>query len=222
MIPGGYGDPEQIAVMLRADATIDLGTDVDSRIDALNVAISLTIDEQTGRTFGDAGTATSELVWIGPYDTSVLNRPATAITSITYGGTVAGSSMTGGTTVLAADLIDVIRDVKGRIYAIRAANGFSYWWWYDSPSLYQTYTRTPVLVTATYDDTADDPDALDGVPEDIRYIVNYMVCERLKVEKAGPGGLIGPTGDIVPVRDVFNDPLVKRVLDKYTYRAVVV
>lgn len=209
MIAGGYGDNAQVKAMLRADEGIPFGSDIDGRIDALNKAISLAVDEQTGRTFGVAATATSELHWIGPYDTIVLHRPATAITSITYGGTISGSTMTGGTEIAAADLIDVIRDHKGRIYAIRAATG-GVWSWYDSPSLYQTYTRTPVVVTATYDD------ATDGVPDDIRYAVNYMVLERFKLEKAGPAGFTGPDGSTVPVRDVFNDPLVRRTLAKYT------
>jgi hypothetical protein len=39
--------------------------------------------------------------------------------------------------------------------------------------------------------------------------------ERLKVEKSSTSLGIGPAGEIVPVRDVFNDPLVKRIIDKY-------
>src|SRR5690242_3685797 len=207
MIPGGYGQPAQVRAMLRAHESIVTQPDVDSRIDALNLEVSLMVDYETGRTFGVAAGETSELHWLGPYDTLVLNRPATAITKITYGGTVEGSTMIGGTDILAADLVDVIRDPQGRIFAVRAATG-GVWSWYDSPSLYQTYTRTPVVVTATFDTFGydADPDNTNHVPADIQYVVNYMIVERLKVEKAGPSGAIGPTGDIIPVRDVFDDP----------------
>lgn len=214
MIPGGYGDPVQIKAMLRAHESIPAGADIDSRIDALNAAISLIVDEHTGRTFGEAAAESTELHWLGPYDVLVLNRPATAITKITYGGTVSGTTMTGGTDILAADLVDLIRDAKGRIYAVRAVGG-GIWSWYDSPSLYQTYTRTPVAVTATFDTFGYDADPDNHVPADIQYVVNYMIVERLKVEKAGSSGAIGPTGDIIPIRDVFRDPLVERVLNKY-------
>jgi len=212
-----YGDSDQIKTMLRADESIPFGADIDSRIDALNSAISLAIDEDTGRVFGTAATVTDELHWIGPYSTIVLNRPATAVTSITYGGTLSGSTMTGGTTVLAADLANLITTSDGLIYAVSPVTG-GIWSWYDYPSSYQTATLTPVVVTATYDD------ATDPVPADIVYIANYMIAERLKVEKAGPAGFTGPAGDIVPVRDVFSDPLVKRVLRKYRVvnRALVV
>jgi hypothetical protein len=56
------------------------------------------------------------------------------------------------------------------------------------------------------------------VPDDIRYAVNYMILERFKLEKAGPAGFTGLDGSTVPVRDVFNDPLVKRTLAKYTQK----
>ncbi len=214
MIPGGYGDADHILAMLRAHESIVASADVTSRVAALNVAISLILDEKTGRTFGDAAAESSELHWVGPYDTIVLNRPATAITKITYGGTVSGTTMTGGTDILAADLVDVIRDPKGRIYAIRSASA-GVWSWYSSPSIYQTYTRTPVLVTATYDTFGYDADTTNNVPEDIQYIVDYMIVERLKVEKAGSSGAIGPTGDILPIRDVFDDPVVEAVITKY-------
>jgi len=208
VIDGGYGSIEQVQVMLRADESIPPAADLDSRIDALNRAISLVIDRETGRTFGEAGTAVAELYWIGPYDTLVLNRPVTAITKITYGGTVSGSTMTGGTDILAANLVNLIRDQYGRIYAIAATGNFA-WAWNYGWNPYAAETRSPVLVTATIDDTTD------PVPDDITYITNYMIAERIKVEKAGPAGFTGPAGDLVPIRDVFNDPLVKRVLKKY-------
>lgn len=219
-----YGDAAQVKVMLRADESIPFGADIDSRIEALNLAISAAVDEETGRTFGVAGADTTEIHWVGPYDTIILNRPATAITKITYGGTVSGSIMTGGTDILATDLVITIMDHKGRITAIRPGNmGAGYIWsWYDTPQPFAVYTRTPVAVTATYDVYGYDAGTVSHVPADITYIVTYMISERLKLEKAGPAGFTGPAGDIVPVRDVFSDPLVKRVLTKYRVKELVV
>ena len=221
MIDGGYGNGDQVKVMLRADESIPFGADIDSRIEALNLAISLTVDDVTGRTFGVAGAASTEIHWLGPYDTLVLNRPATAITKVTYGGTVSGSTMTGGTDVLATNLVDVLRDAKGRIYAIRSSGG-GIWSWYDIPQPFAIYAKTPVAVTATFDTSGYDADTDTNVPADITYVVNYMISERLKLEKAGPAGFTGPAGDVVPVRDVFSDPLVKRVIDKYRVKELVV
>ena len=216
-----YGDADQVKVMLRADESIPFGADIDSRIEALNPTISATVDDATGRTFGVAGAATTELHWVGPYDQIILNRPATAITKITYGGTVSGSTMTGGTDILAADLVTTMRDAQGRIYAIRAATG-GVWSWYDTAQPFAIYARTPVAVTATYDTFGYDASTVSDVPADITYIVNYMISERIKLEKAGPAGFTGPAGDVVPVRDVFGDPLVRRVIDKYRVKELVV
>src|SRR6188768_352684 len=114
-----YGDLALVRKMLRPIDTASLGTDVDARLAAIREAVSLDLEYKLGRTFGVTAVDESVVHWIGPYDTLVLNRPARSITSIQYGGTFSGSSMTGGTTVLGSDLYNAITDpYTGYIYAI--------------------------------------------------------------------------------------------------------
>lgn len=203
-----YGDTDTVKAMLRPDEMTSYGSDIDAGLTAIQAAVTLAIDDATGRTFGVPAAETSELYWTdGQVGTLILTRPATAITSITYGGTVSGTTMTGGTTVLASELVYPIRDRSGRVYALRAATGG----WYGGP----------VVVTATFDDGTYDPDTADHVPDDITYVANYLIGETFKKEQASPAGYLGPEG-VVPIRDVWSDPLVKRVLSKYRGSALVV
>jgi hypothetical protein len=210
-VAGPYGDPALIRKMIRAVPSMETDEDVDARIAALNSAVSSALEEACERTWGTPVADTTEIVWVGPGDTIVLPRPARTITSITYGGTVTGATMTGGTVVDDSELYYPIVDRNGLVYAIRS-NTASVWWWnwaYLTPSAY--YPQTPVAITGDF--TSSDNDTT--VPEDITYIASYMVVERLKVEKSSTSFGIGPAGEIVPVRDVFNDPLVKKIIDKY-------
>src|SRR5688572_30216505 len=98
------GDLALVRQMLRPDVGFDMGTDIDARLNAIREAITPLIEEACGRTFGDVdpllpAVDTAELHWVGPHRTILLNRPARSITSVTYGGTVSGTTMTGGTTV---------------------------------------------------------------------------------------------------------------------------
>lgn len=209
-----YGDPAHVLKLIRATEGSDPGADVLDRIDMLNAAISAALEEECERTWGVPTANTTHIVWVGPADTIVLPEPARSITSVTYGGTLTGSTMTGGTTVLATDLYYPIVDRNGLILAIRGT-GSNVWWWnwelVNSPS-----GTIPVLVTGDFVSSDDDA----TVPDDITYIVTYMIAERLKVEKASPFGAIGPDGTVAPLRDVFGDPLVRRIVDKYKHQSV--
>jgi hypothetical protein len=210
-VAGPYGDPALIRKMIRAVPSMETDEDVDARIAALNSAVSSALEEACERTWGTPVADTTEIVWVGAGDTIVLPRPARTITSITYGGTVTGATMTGGTVVDDSELYYPIVDRNGLVYAIRS-NTASVWWWnwaYLTPSDY--YPQTPVAITGDF--TSSDNDA--NVPDDITYIASYMVVEFLKAEKASAFGAIGPTGDVAPLRDPFEAPLVKRTVEKY-------
>lgn len=204
-----YGDIALIRKMIRATPGMESDADVNDRIDALNKAVSLALEDACERTWGTPVADTSDIVWVGPADTIVLSRPARAITSITYGGTLVGATMTGGTTITASSLYYPIVDRNGLIYAIRS-NASTVWWW-NWALVTGPYQTVPVVITGDF--VSSDNDAT--VPDDIVYAASYMVVERLKVEKSSTAFGIGPAGEIVPVRDVFGDPLVKRTIDKY-------
>lgn len=211
-----YGDLAIVKKILRSTDTHDLGSDVEDRFVTLNAAVSSALEEACERTWGAPVADTSELHWAGPYDRIVLKTPARSITSITYGGTLVGTTMTGGTVVLATSLYYPIVDRNGLIYAI--SNSVSdLWAWVSAwATTVNGALRTPVVVTGDF--VSSDNDAI--VPDDVKYIVSYMICERLKVEKASSFGAIGPDGTVAPIRDVFADPLVKRVIRKYAREKV--
>lgn len=206
-----YGDLDHCAKMLRATETWDLGDDITARLEVIQAAVSLQLEDACGRTWGEPASDTSVLHWVGPFDTIVLNRPARSITSITTGGTVSGSTMTGGTETLAADLVNRFTSADGLIYAI--SNSVSDPW--PSHVSYYGYTsRTPVLVTGDFADSDDD----DEVPADVSYAANFLITELFKQENASPAGFTGPDGSVVPVRNPWKAETVTRVLDKYSLR----
>lgn len=205
-----YGDVAMVKKMLRPDELSLFGTDLDDRLSAIQQAISLDLEERTGRVFGVTALDVSDLHWIGPYDVLVLNRPARSVTSITYGGTLTGSTMTGGTTV--SDLYNVIRDPQtGFIYAIGSNTG-SIWSWYADPPYDLTQSLTPVVVTADFIDTDDDT----VVPADVTYAANVLILKTYQIENASPAGFTGADGTVAPITDPWKHPSVKAVLNKYT------
>jgi hypothetical protein len=205
-----YGDIDTVTKMLRPDEYSTYQDDITDRLTSIQAAISLDLEYKLGRTFGVVAADTSELHWVGPYDTLVLNKPARSVTSITYGGTLSGSTMTGGTTTLAADLYNVITDpYTGYIYAIANAAG-GMWDWY-APSYLTGGARTPVVVTADYVETDNDTD----VPADITYAANILILKMFQIEMASPAGFYGIDGATVPITDPWKHPSVKAVLDKY-------
>jgi len=210
------GDLTAAKKMLRAAQEWDLGADIDDRLTLIQGAVTAALEETCGRTWGSPVTDTSRLMWAGPGGPLLLDRPARSVTSIRTGGTVSGSTMTGGTTTLATDLVDLITTDDGLVYAI-GTTGFqlgSGWW----GTTYRTDTYRhgvgfPVVVTGDFADTDDDT----AIPADVAYAATFLIVERLKVENASPAGFLGPEG-VVPLRDAWKDPMVKGVIERYSLR----
>ena len=210
------GDLTAAKKMLRAAQEWDMGADIDARLLLIQGAVTAALEERCGRTWGSPVTDTSRLMWAGAGGPLLLDRPARSITSIRAGGTVSGSTMTGGTVTPATDLLNLIVDDEGLVYAI-GTTGFqlgSGWW----GTTYQTDTYRhgvgfPVLVTGDFADTDDDI----VIPADVQYAATFLIVERLKVENASPAGFLGPEG-VVPMRDAWKDPMVKGVIERYSLR----
>lgn len=205
-----YGDVDQCKIMLRATEGAELGDDITARLTAIQAAISLQLEEECGRTWGEPVSDTSRLMWAtAGSGILVLDVPARSITSIRTGGDLAGSTMTGGDVTLAADLSNRFMSHQGLIYGITAAsNG---WWPY-----WQTTSRGryPVLVTGDFADTDNDAD----VPADVTYAANVLIVDHFKMETASPAGFTGPDGATVPIRNPWHHPAVKGVIEKYSLR----
>jgi hypothetical protein len=206
-----YGDPALVKKMIRATEAHEPGTDVNDRIAILNAAISRLFEDACEREWGVVVADTTEVAWVGPRDTIILSRPARTITSVRHGGVMSGTTMTGGTVTLAADLYYPITDRNGLIYAITLKSGGL--WERDGSASGGAYNDLyPVVITGDFVTSDNDT----TVPDDIKYAVSYAIAERLKVEKASSGvGGIGPDGTTVPLNDVFQDAIVKRTINKY-------
>jgi len=202
------GDHELVKTMLRAHETFALDTDIDARLLAIQAAITPLIEQACGRVFGDEdeeaeAADTSELHWAGPYETLILTRPARSITSITYGGTISGTTMTGGTTVLAADLIyDIVDPMTGNILGIRRVSGG---WW--GGVIWPNGYRYPVVVTGDFSTSPGDAE----IPDEIQYAANLLIAETYRRENGMPSGVSGPDGSF-NVTDPWQDPAVVKAI----------
>lgn len=195
---GPYGDTEHIRQLLNLDDEPSASTA--QRIDALNVAVSLVAEAELGRTFGETATDQTVLFWATNSDVLVLPRPIRTITSVTVGGTVAGSTMTGGTPYSTALWTPSIVDADGQIYALRLLSGG--WWG----------AGMPVQIVGQW--AAVDADA--EPPKDFVYAIDTLVAEHFKIEQASPAGFTGPDGSTVPIRNPWKSELWLKVKEKYS------
>ena len=200
-----YGSTSAVKAMLRADVGSTFNADADTRLTALQKAVSAYIEGETGRTFGTG--ATSETIVVRtPGNRTILLLPKAirTVTSVTVAPEWDGSAWTGGQALTSADYVREQVTRTGEALALRRED---YGWW-----------PTVVVVTGTWADT--DADA--NVPDDITYVANYLMAERFKLEQASPAGQIGPDGSVIPVRNSLKDPLVAARLDYWRVETPVI
>jgi hypothetical protein len=207
------GDLDHVEKMLRATVGSDLGDDVTDRLSLIRAAISARLEDLCGRTFGSPVEDTTEIVWAGPFETILLPRPARSITSVTSGGTVSGTTYTGGSAITGFAYAPYDAQ-RGLIYGLTRTTG-SWWAWGDPYGAYGA--RQPVEIVGDFSDSDADSD----VPDDVTYAANLLIAEQFKRENASPAGFSGPTGDVIPMRDPWNDPFVKQVIERYSATASV-
>ncbi len=199
-----YGDVAAIKQMLVKSGTTWDAAD-DARLNRLNDAVSLLLEDKIGRAFGTGPKLETVIVEApGVSDILVLPKPIRSVSAITIAPTWSGTAFTGGEVVLTTAYRLRYVDVDGLAWAVQALNG--------------TYWSGPVLVTGYWADSDDDF----LVPADIQYAANYLVAELFKAENAGPAGFSGPDGNVVPVRNPWKAEMVKAVIAKYGAPAAMV
>jgi hypothetical protein len=194
---GPYGNTAHIRQLLNkvADSTPETA----ERLDALNATVSLLVESELGREFGATAADSTVLVWAANSSVLVLPRPIRAVTTLTVGGTVSGSVMTGGTVYDSTYWTPDIIDIEGDIYALRLISGG---WWGEG---------VPVTITGQWAATDNDAEP----PADLVYAVDYLVAEQFKIEQASPAGFTGPDGATVPIRNPWKSELWLKVKQKY-------
>lgn len=194
-----YGSTTAVKQLIQASTASTFDAAEEARIAALLKTVSRLIEHETGRTFGTGATAESVVVAApGVSDVLVLPKGVRAVTSVTVDPAWNGSGWTGGTVLVPADYRPVYIDRTGEALALQSANGG---YWYGT-----------VLVAGTWADT----DADSSVPDDITYVANRIVAEVFKAEKASGAGTLGPDGvGLIPLKNMFKDPIVVKTLDHW-------
>ena len=202
-----YGSLAAVTSMMRPNETTAYGADITARLTAIRAAVSAQLESKLGRTFGAIAADTSVLIWAGSSDILLLPRPARSITSVTVAGTVTAGTMTGGTayatnlwTFAPYDVDDAL------IYGLRLLSGG---WW--GSSTISGYPSVPVVVVGDFTDTDDDA----TVPDDVTYAANVLILRTLQRESTGVAGVSGEDGSFQSPLDPWNDPIVRRAIDRY-------
>ncbi len=186
-----YGSIDGAKRLLRAVDTSTFSADADARLVALQRAVSLLIEHETGRTFGTAQPPEARTFDLPYSDMLIMDPSAKDVTLVVAGGVAVDSTFW--------ELKHI--DKEGWAYGLRRRDG---WSWRGA-------TVTEATVTARWAD--QDADA--AAPDDVTYVANYLIAERFKVEQASPAGFTGPEGQVIPIRNVMKDPIVAGVLCKY-------
>lgn len=193
-----YGDIEQVKGMLRPSESASFGGDADARLYALQGAVSLQLEDKTGRVFGGTATATARTVdgrsgYADPV--LMLPYPVRSVTTVALIGDYAA-------TLESTDWALWFTDSRGDSHALLRSRSNT---WAPKDGVNR------IVVTAVWCDTANGGE----VPDDVTYAANYCIAELFKAETASPAGFTGPDGATVPVRDPWKHTMVKGVIEKY-------
>lgn len=200
-----YGQIEQVKAMLRPDETVTFGSDAESRLGALQVMVSLTIEERTGRVFG--GTAADETRVIdGPEyasDVLLLPVPVRSVTTVAITGADAETLTAYNYTTNSGDYVLWYADTPNGDYgAIKRFSGT----WPCRTGL------SRISIAARWADAANGG----TVPDDITYAANWLIAEHYKNEQAARSGMTGPDGATIPLRNPWRHPTVLATLRRRT------
>lgn len=196
-----YGSTAGIKALLETEAS-EWPESQEARLLDFQKVVSILIEQETGATFGgDDGDITLAVEQYGGH-LLFLPKGLRTLTSITAQPEWGLSGWTGGE-VLDADTYRLpLASSNGLVRAIRRVGGVWGTNWYG------TY-----LVTGRWEDQAD------TVPDDIHYLANYVSAEIFKKQQASPAGFVGPDGAVVPIRNVFKEPEVQKILDRHRVNA---
>lgn len=202
-----YGSIATVKQMLQPTVASPWTADQEAHLAGIQASVSAAIEADLGRTFGAPVADTTELFFAGSNAVVLFDRTARAVTSVAVGGTLDGRTVTGGTPLASTGWTPYPYDGgRGLIYGLRLLGGAG--WGSDDP---RGRPATPVVVVGDFSDA--DADAV--VPEDLTDVANFLIAETFKYRGASPAGFVGPDGTVVPIRNPWNDPLVKRTLDAY-------
>ena len=190
-----YGSTAGIKDLLSASGSSETWSEPElARMSALLATVSALIERDTGATFGEAQAETLavESLTCGPL--LYLPKGLRSLTGVTDSPEWVSGAWSGGTVLTASEYRLSSRTIDG---------------------LYRTLYRVDGAWNGTYLVAGFWEDTSENIPEEIHYLANYLSAEIYKKQKASPAGFVGPDGVAVAVRNTFNEPEVKRILDMH-------
>ena len=201
-----YGDDNTVATMLEPSTNSGFSEVLTTRIAAMREVVSRLIDEETGRSWGTAGTSETRVIRSNGAvygELLILPAPARSISAITVNVTDEAGVISGGTVLESSQWTTGLTDANGNITAIQVG-------WFGNWSYPFGYPGT-TTVTGIWADTGADTD----IPAEINWACNYITAKSIAEEQASPAGFVGSDGAVVPIRNPWSDPKVKKILRKY-------
>jgi hypothetical protein len=190
------GDLNHVRAMLLPHEHSALGPDRERRLEMLQAAVTAMLEQKCGRTWGEDAEEVTVTVYGGASDQLVLPRPMRSISAIT----VDGVELEEGTWTPYP-----VSAETGHIYGVHRLDGLL--WGYQWSAHYGTFAAT---ITGHYAEGEDGEE----IPADVQYAADYLIAELYKAE-AATGGVIGPDGAAMELRDPWKSTIVKDVIDRY-------
>lgn len=188
-----YGSTAGVKDLLNSSGTDDFPEAQEARIQTLLTTVSAIIESKTSAVFGD-NTAEAVAVEADGGSRLYLPKGVRSVTSIVESPDWVSGAWSGG----------VALTTSAYRLDSRVANG-----------AYRTIARMDGGWHGTYIITGVWEDRVATVPDDIHYLANYLTSEIFKKQTASPAGFVGPDNAVVPVRNTFNEPEVKAIIDRH-------
>lgn len=188
-----YGSSAGVKDLLNPSGNDEFSNGEESRIATLLETVSGLIESRTGAVFGAETPETVAVEGEGG-NRLFLPKGIRSLTSI-----VEGPDWSSGAWVNGVALTTSAYRLESQV-----ANG-----------AYRTLVRMDGAWSGQYVITGVWEDRVADVPEDIHYLANYLTSEIYKKQQASPAGFVGPDGAAVPVRNTFNEPEVRAIIDRY-------
>ena len=207
-----YGSADAVKGLLGNDGDgAEVWTDVrESRIVDLLTTVSRIIETETGCIFGSSVAETIEIDADDGDSTLYLAKGIRSVTSIIENpATWSGTAWSNGTTLTTLDY-----RLSGKI--TRRISGD------ETSTVYRTLQRINGAWSGKYIITGVWEDQVPSVPDRITYAANYLAAEIFKKQKASPAGFVGPDNAVVPVRNTFSEPEIRKILDAWRIGAPLV
>lgn len=197
-------DYADLAIVKSANMLDITGSEHDTRLAALNAALSRAFEQRVGRTFGTAVADEQRVIWGdgGGFRTLLIPAGLRSVASIVEDAEWDGAAWTGGTTLDAADYRAVV-GTNGIAYQVARLSGGGW--------------AGPYLVTGQW---ADQPDGT--VPADVAEALNVLVAGTFRRDKAQDGEVTGPEGFNFKPANPWNDERVKQAIARYALAMVTV